>query len=223
MWIKEEGVYTSNEVGTSLQDMLTQNQTLKYLQIINDQYDDSIPIPIPSSFLSFLTTGLVHNTSLQQLRVHAFPLSINEEIRTFINVISQKNNLTELQVTFTLDQLYSNCSYEEEGQIMTPLYYEQVLSAVNNMLQSHTTIRILGIHYWEFLNESSQPNWIELVQHLYETIFIHPSLEFINISTGYPPPLLRDTLKDQKKTLIERHRKEQPHRPIPTVDITPLK
>ena len=38
--IKEERVYTSS-MGTSLQDMLTQNQTLKYLEINND---------IPSSF-----------------------------------------------------------------------------------------------------------------------------------------------------------------------------
>ena len=223
VWIKKEGVYTSSAVGTSLQDMLTQNQTLKYLQINNERY----AIPIPSSFFSFLTTGLIHNTSLQQLRVD-IPLPINEEIRTFINVISQKNNLTELQVSFTLDQSYSNCSGEKKRQIMTPLYYEQGLPAVTNMLQSHTTIRILGIHCREPLIKSSQPNWIELVQYLYETIFIHPSLEYIEITYDYiqlhtrittPSPLLVDTLKDQKKTLIERHRKEQPHRPIPTVNI----
>ena len=208
---EEERVYTSSAVGTSLQDMLTQNQTLKYLQISDNEWP---PIPIPSSFLPFLTTGLIHNTSLQQLRV-TIPLPINEEIRTFINVISQKNNLTELQVSFTLDQSYSNCSWKEKEQIMTSLYYEQLLPAVTNMLQSHTTIRILGIHCREYLNESSQPNWIELLQHLYETIFIHPSLEYIKIKHT---PLLVDTLKDQKKTLIERHRKEQPHRPIPTVD-----
>ena len=212
--IEEEGVYTSSAVGTSLQDMLTQNQTLKYLQINNDEW-----YPIPSSFLFFLTTGLIHNTSLQQLRV-TITLPINEEIRTFINVISQKNNLTELKVSFTQDyQSYSNCSWEEKKQIMTSLYYEQLLPAVTNMLQSHTTIRILGIHCRELLNKSSQPNWIELVQHLYETIFIHPSLEYIKISEYPKPPLLVDTLQDQKKTLIERHRKEQPHRPIPTVVI----
>ena len=217
IWVEEEeekGVYTSSAVGTSLQDMLTQNQTLKYLQINNTWSF----IPIPSSFLPFLTTGLIHNTSLQQLRVPTITLPINEEIRTFINVISQKNNLTELQVSFRLDQSYSNCSWKEREQIMTQLYYEQVLPAVTNMLQSHTTIRILEIYCREDLNESSQPNWIELVQHLYETIFIHPSLEYIKISTEYrTPPLLVDILKDQKKTLIERHRKEQPHRPIPTV------
>uniref|UniRef100_A0A1X7T445 Uncharacterized protein n=1 Tax=Amphimedon queenslandica TaxID=400682 RepID=A0A1X7T445_AMPQE len=143
--IKEERVYTSS-MGTSLQDMLTQNQTLKYLEINND---------IPSSFLSFLTTGLRHNTSLQQLSVS---IPLNEEIRTFINVISQKNNLTELTVNFIPDQSYSNCSEEEKIQIMTPLFYEQGLPAVTNMLQSHTTIRLLRIKCEDINYKSSQPN-----------------------------------------------------------------
>ena len=209
--IEKERVFTSS-MGTSLQDMLIQNQTLKYLEINNDRYSD---IPIPSSFLSFLTTGLRHNTSLQQLSVS---ITLNEEIRTFINVISQKNNLTELKVNFKPDQSYSNCSEEEKEQIMTPLFYEQVLPAVTNMLQSHTTIRLLGIECGDINYKSSQPNWIELVQHLYETIFIHPSLEYIEINPRYTP-LLVDTLKDQKKTLIDRHRKEQPHKPLPIVKI----
>ena len=210
--IWEERVYTSS-MGTSLQDMLTQNQTLKYLEITVEWYS-----PIPSSFLSFLTTGLRHNTSLQQLSVS---IPLNEETRTFINVISQKNNLTELKVDFQPDQSYSNCSKEEKEQIMTPLFYEQVLPAVTNMLQSlHTTIRLLRIECKDINKESSQPNWIELVQHLYETIFIHPSLEYIDINTnGYTPPLLVDTLKDQEKTLIDRHRKEQPHKSLPIVKL----
>ena len=220
--IKKERVYTSS-MGTSLQDMLTQNQTLKYLEI-NSWY-------IPSSFLSFLTTGLRHNTSLQQLSVY---IPLNEEIRTFINVISQKNNFTELKVYFIPAQSYSNCCKEEKEQIMTPLFYEQVLPAVTIMLLSHTTIRLLRIECWYINNfsdsidsgnikkESSQPNWIKLVQHLYETIFIHPSLEYIEIITGLgsASPLLVDTLKDQKKTLIDRHRKEQPHKPLPIVKLT---
>ena len=210
--IEDERVYTSS-MGTSLQDMLRQNQTLKYLEINYVWY-----IGIPSSFLSFLTTGLRHNTSLQQLSV-SIPLSLIEEIRTFINVISQKNNLTELKVNFKPVQSYINCSKEEKKQIMTPLFYEQGLPAVANMLQSHTTIRLLRIECSDINYQSSQPNWIELVQHLYETIFIHLSLEYTEINTGYPtPPLLEDTLKDQMKTLIDRHRKEQPHKPLPIVN-----
>uniref|UniRef100_A0A1X7T3Z2 Uncharacterized protein n=1 Tax=Amphimedon queenslandica TaxID=400682 RepID=A0A1X7T3Z2_AMPQE len=212
--IKKERVYTSS-MGTSLQDMLTQNQTLKYLTINNNIIIGENSIP--SSFLSFLTTGLRHNTSLQQLSVS---IPLNEEIRTFINVISQKNNLTELEVNFKPDQSYSNCSDEEKKQIMTPLFYEQVLPAVTNMLQSHTTIRLLRIKCWDINRKSSQPNWIELLQHLYETIFAHPSLEYIEIRAGIiTPPLLVDTLKDQKKTLIDRHRKEQPHKPLPIVNL----
>ena len=245
----EERVYTSS-MGTSLQDMLTQNQTLKYLEIdevakfemhassmginLKDmltenqtlkhlEIDDFVELEmrklilIPSSFLSFLTTGLRHNTSLQQLSVL---IPLNEEIRTFIKFISQKNNLTELKVNFKLDQSYSICSEEEKKQIMTSLFYEQGLPAVTNMLQSHTTIRLLKIKCRDINIKSSQPNWIELVQHLYEAIFIHPSLKYVEIDTGYStPPLLDDTLKDQKKTLIDRHRNGQPHKPLPTVKL----
>uniref|UniRef100_A0A1X7UMK9 NACHT domain-containing protein n=1 Tax=Amphimedon queenslandica TaxID=400682 RepID=A0A1X7UMK9_AMPQE len=202
--IKEERVYTSS-MGTSLQDMLTQNQTLKYLEINKDRYRN---IPIPSSFQSFLTTGLRHNTSLQQLSVS---IPLNEEIRTFINVISQKDNLTELKVNFEPDQSYS---WEEKKQIMTPLFYEQGLPAVTNMLQSHTTIRLLRIECWDINKDSSQPtcNWRKLVQHLYETILIHPSLEYIKIKAEYFTPLLLvDTLKDYKRTIIK------PHKPLPIV------
>ena len=247
--IKEGRVYTSS-IGTSLQDMLTQNQTLKYIKI-NDWYSDEY-IPIPSSFLSFLTTGLRHNTSLQQLSV-SIP---TEEIRTFINVISQMNNLTELEVNFILDQSYSksdsdsidstdnDVNDEEKKQIMT-LFYEQVLPAVTNMLQSHTTIKLLKIKCKDINKESSQSNqkeltsetqsslvevkgieecehkrWLSIVQNLYDAIFIHPSLEYIGIYTGYPAlRLLEDTLKDQIKTLIDRHRKEQPFKPLPVVNL----
>ena len=205
--IEDERVYTSS-MGTSLQDMLTQNQTLKYLQINHDWCK-----AISSSFLSFLITGLRHNTSLQQLSVS---IPLNEEIGPFINVISQKNNLTELKVKLNLDQSYH--SITDEMQIMTLLFYEQVLPAVTNMLQSHTTIRLLRIECCNTNNNLSQPNWIKLVQHLYETIFIHPSLEYIEIKARYTP-LLRNTLKDQKKTLIDRHRKEQPHKPLPIVNL----
>ena len=213
--IMEERVYTS-KLGTSLQDMLTQNQTLKYLDI-NSYKSNSY---IPSSCFSFLTTGLRHNTSLQQLSVS---IPLNEEMRTFIDVISQKNNLTELKIKFILilNESYNSCSWKEKEQIMTPLFYEQVLPAVTNMLQSHTIIRKLRIVCKDINNLLSQPNWIELVQHLYETIFIHPSLEYAVICTAHlrSSPLLEDTLKAQKKTLIDRHRKEQPHKPLPIVHI----
>ena len=205
--IKGDRVFTSS-MGTSLQNMLTQNQTLKYLKIYG-RYKY-----IPSSFLSFLTTGLGDNTSLQQLSVS---IPLNE---TLINFISQKRNFTEIDLKFKPDQSYSNNSRKEKEQIITPLFYEQVLPAVTSMLQSHTTIRLLRIGC-EYINDkSSQPNWIKLVQHLYETIFTHPSLEYIDIDTE--STLLVDTLKDQKKVLLDRHRKEQPHKPLPIFNLAEM-
>ena len=193
--IKEKRVYTSC-MGTSLEGMLAQNQTLKYLEI-NDWENN-----IPNSFLSFLTTGLRHNTSLQQLSVY---IPLNKEIRAFIKVVSQKSNLKELKVKLTPDQQHG---------MTTPLFYEQVLPAIS-MLQSHTTIRLLRIECRFINNESSQPNWIELVQQLYEIMFIHPSLEYIQIEYT---SLLVNTLKNQRKKLIDKHRKEQPHKPLPIVE-----
>ena len=207
--IWEGRVYTSS-MGTSLQDMLTQSKTLKYLKLL---INEMCSITIPSSFLSFLSTGLRHNTSLQQLSVS---IPLNEEIRTFINTMNNIN-LSEFEVDFRPDQSYSNCSREEKTQIITSLFHERVLPAVTNMLQSHTTIRLLWIKCQYISNDLFQPNWIELVQHLYETIFIHPSLENIHIKYT---PLLGDILKDQKKTLIDRHKKEQPHKPLPIVALS---
>ena len=199
--IKEDRVYTSS-MDANLQDMLTQNQTLRYLEI-NDRYDAEISKC--SSFLSSLTTGLRHNTSLQQLSVF---IPLNEEIRTFFNVISQKNNLTELKVIFFWKQV----SRRNDNYV---LFYEQVLPAVTDMLQSHTTIRLLSVWFPDLLKRSHpSPNWIEKIQHLHEAVFINPSLECFDIQFSF---LLEDTFKDQKKTLIDRHRKEQPHKPLPIV------
>uniref|UniRef100_A0A1X7TI94 NACHT domain-containing protein n=4 Tax=Amphimedon queenslandica TaxID=400682 RepID=A0A1X7TI94_AMPQE len=220
--IKEERVYTSS-MGTSLQDMLTQNQTLKYLEISDgNKFILFRDITIPSSFLSFLTTGLRHNTSLQQLIVS---IQLNGEIKSFMNVISQRNNLTELEMSFEPDPSYSTYSEAEKKQILTSLFHEQVLPAVTNMLQSHATIRLLRIEceyiYHACNYNSSPPNWIKLAQHLYKTIFIHPSLEYVGINPGHATtPLLEDTLEDQKKTLIDRHRKELPHKPLPIVEFS---
>uniref|UniRef100_A0A1X7T4B9 F-box domain-containing protein n=1 Tax=Amphimedon queenslandica TaxID=400682 RepID=A0A1X7T4B9_AMPQE len=198
-------VFTSS-MGTSLQHMLIQNQSLKYLTI------SMCRKTVFSPFLSFLTTGLESNTSLQHLSV---PLSLNQDVKSFINCISQKNNLTEIEMYFILYR--SNSNSKEKRQELAPLFYEQVLPAVTNMLQSHTTIRLLRIDCEEIFEEF-EPNdyWIELIQHLYETIFIHPSLEYVEFQHNF---LMRDVLYSQKMTLIDRHTEAQPHKPLPIVHI----
>ena len=216
--IKNEDIYSS--IGNSLRDMLTLNKTIQCLEI-DPPYIDYIYIRyssyIPSTYLSYLTTGLSYNNSLQELSVD-IPLSHtnNQQLQTYFNVISQMYNLTELKVCFTLDQSYSNCSDKEMKQIMTSLYYEQGLPLVTNMLKLHTTIRLLHVQCYDIKYDLSQSQWIDSIKHLLQTIFLHPSLEYIRIKRTR---LLQDTFKVQKKTLIDKRKQQQLIKPLPIVDI----
>ena len=93
------------------------------------------------TYLSSLITGLSHNTSLQELSIF-IPVSDtnNEQIKTFFNVISQKEFLTELKLHFTKGQYFF---YDDIKQ--ASLFYEQVLPLVTNMLELHATIKLLKI------------------------------------------------------------------------------
>ena len=192
-------------VYNSIQDMLAKNRTLKCLEIDNDRYRN-----LSSSFLSFLTTGLRYNTSLQQLCVS---IPLNKEIETFTNVISRKNNLIELKVNFKLDLSYSNCSEEGKEQIMTSLFYEQALPAVTDMLQSHTTIKLLRLKL-DYVHALSSSKWIDPVQHLSKSINNHPSLEYVEFTCSWLNPFLFTTINNQE-VVIER--KEQRHKPLPLI------
>ena len=191
---------------TSLQNMLILNQTIEYLEIECNMYVNTIT----STYLSSLITGLSHNTSLQELSIF-IPVSDtnNEQIRTLFNVISQKNYLTELKLDFKLGQ-----SYIADHVKRASLFYEQVLPLVTNMLELHTTIKLLQIRHFYFSVDSSPINWIELLQHFLQAIFLHPSLEYIDL-TGLD--LLMDTLKAQEKSLIDQHKKQYPLKPLPTI------
>ena len=201
-----------SSIGNSLRDMLTLNKTIQCLEI-DPQYHSHIS----STYLSYLTTGLSYNNSLQELSV-LIPLSHTnkQQLQTYFNVISQKYNLTELKVYFTLNQSYSNCSYEEMRQIMTSLYYEQGLPLVTNMLKLHTTIRLLHVQCYNIKYDLSQSQWIDFIKHLLQTIFLHPSLEYIRIQRTQ---LLQDTFKEQKKTLIDKRKQQQLIKTLPIVDI----
>ena len=101
---------------------------------------------------------------------------------------------------------------------MTSLYYEQGLPLVTNMLKLHTTIRLLHVGRHYYINSYlPQSQWIDPIQNLLQTIFLHPSLEYIGIKRTQ---LLQDTLKVQKKTLIDKRKQQQLLKPLPIVDIS---
>ena len=201
-----------DSIGPSLQDMLTLNQTVQYFEIV---YPDDIFTSriISSTYLSFLTAGLSHNTSLQELSV-PIPLSNTnyEQIRSFFDVISHKNNLTELKMNFNLHQS-SDLSCEQNEEIVAALFYKQGLPLITNMLKSHTTIKCLCIHC-----DIYQSNWMELRQHFWQNVLLHPSLQYIGIK-----PLLDTTLEDilqpQQKKIIDMLKIRQPLKPLPIIDL----
>ena len=202
--IVNEDIYSS--IGNSLRDMLTLNETIQCLEI------GPLLTCISSTYLSYLTTGLSFNNSLQELSV-LIPLchKKNQQLQTYLNVISQKYYLTELKVYFTLDQSYSKRSYEEKGLIMTSLYYEQILPLVTNVLKLHSTIRLLYVECCNMYNGSHSQSRIDTIKHLLQAIFLHPSLEFIGIQRTQ---LLQHTFKVQKKTLIDKRKQQQLIKPL---------
>ena len=102
--IVNRDIYSS--IGNSLRDMLTLNKTIQCLEIDPQYHSYIYHSHISSTYLSYLTTGLSYNNSLQELSV-LIPLSHtnNQQLQTYFNVISQKYNLTELKVYFILGHL----------------------------------------------------------------------------------------------------------------------
>lgn len=172
-----------SSTGTGLQKMLTQNKTLQYLKIRMLWGNDNF---IPHSYLTFLTTGLISNTNLQELSV-PIPLGhSNEQIKMLFNVLSQKSNLTQLHFEFTLDfdWPYMSMDIEKGEYTITTMFHEQILPLLTQILQSHKTITLLKLRVDRtILYQLSEPNWMELAQSFCESVYLHSSLEYLKIDT----------------------------------------
>ena len=208
LWIRYENICNSS-MGTSLQNMLAENQTLKCLEI--EGY-------FCNSFLSFLSNGIKHNLSLQQVTLKHIRLPLNEELLKFFSVVAAKNNITELEIYFKLDNEYTYCNYEEKECFMTQLFYEQGLPAVTNLLQSSSAIKRMRIVCDSY--SSSEPKSKDFVIMFYQSIFTHPSLEYVDICTIYNASfLLQRTLKEKIKALIKMHQHKRPQKQVPIVNV----
>ena len=219
--LEPHGTSAKNIFGSidpSLQDILKLNQTIEYLEFISF-VGDWLTSPISIVSLSSITNGLSYNSSLQGLSVN-FPLSYtdNEQITDFFHVISNKKKLTELKLYFTVEESLE--SMENTDTIITQLFYEQGLYLITNLLDIHKTMRLLHIelmHHTYYLHDTDdlQPNWMEVTQRFWKTVFSHPTLEYIWI---IKTPTLKDTLKSQQKTLIDIHKQLQPPKPLPIIE-----
>ena len=316
-------------LGDALQNMLTMNKTLKYLEIHTKICNWTgfgrdmklYKAPVLTILLPYLTKGIEDNSTLQQLHI-CISLPNAEAMKALFDIISQKKNLTELKVTFSLDESHwesnnekkENSDEEKESndeekessdeekessdeekessdeekessdeekessdeekessdekkessdekkessdekkesndeekessdkekerrdkmkkrmdemkkrrdemeERMTILFYEEVLPAVTDMLQSHKTIKLLKLKCDDLSDRKPLQNESEIIQHFFEAIFVHPTLEYIEIDYVPLSPLGK-MLDNRKKSLIDKHKQEQPHKPLPIVDV----
>ena len=171
VYIKGNSIFET--MGPSLQGMLVRNQTIEYLQICPF-------IPTSPCYLSSFTAGLLCNTALKGLNIFV-PLSdTNSELKELLNVISGKEQLTELKVNF----LFNQPCLKESNQ-KTQLFYEYGLPLITDMLYLHKTIDLLEIACVYFHNGNEDEicrSRIDPALDFWIIIFDHPTLRYIGIN-----------------------------------------
>ena len=208
--IKLHGVM---DLSIGLQDMLQHNKTIQYFHInpyyssLNRQFSFST-----SDYLSYLTNGLLHNTSLQELMV-PIPLSSDiKYVKHFFDVISQKT-VTELHIIFVLDQTYKEWDRSRQEREMRKLLYNYGIPLVTEMLNSHNTMRLLELSVIPLLFPfaSLKQEEKEIIQNFYDTVLRHPSLQYVgmyNMSSINLRMILKEmvnTTKKHKRPIINVH------------------
>ena len=207
--LTKDTTFTRDNIGLSLQDMLTHNQTLQCLEIlIMEAHYLNHNV---SAYMPFLISGLESNTSLQHLTAPVALSAVaddDDQLRKFFNVISQKTNLIELGITFTFGSLHQ-LQHEKEN-LISELFHKQVLPAVTGMLQSHTTMRLLELEFSGITgNTDAFDKTIQISHHtctdqfrnFYKIIFNHVSLEYVKIGREV---ILDKSFKEQEKARVQQ-------------------
>ena len=217
------------DLSIGLQDMLQHNKTIQYFHIVpyysisNEQFSFG-----SSDYLSYLTNGLSHNTSLQELMV-PIPLSSDiKYVKHFFDVISQKT-VTKLGITFVLDQTYKECYKEDVANSLKPtkelissvikrlelkskkfrdsirqniqmgtLLYNYGIPLVTETLNSHNTMRLLKLSVIPYVLALKQEDK-EMIQNFNDTILRHPSLQYVEMNNVSSKDL-RNILKEMVNT-----------------------
>ena len=170
------------DLSIGLQDMLQHNKTIQYFHInpyfssLNEQFSFG-----SSDYLSYLTNGLSHNTSLQELMV-PIPLSSDiKYVKHFFDVISQKT-VTELHITFVLDQTCKEWDRRRQKREML-LLCNYGIPLVTEMLNSHNTMKLLKLlvipHVVSFASLKQEEK--EMIQNFCDAVFRHPSLQYVEM------------------------------------------
>ena len=187
-----------DEVGKSLQLMLSSNKSLQCLEI-NSQASNC------TLLMKYLTTGLRRNNTLQELNVNTKLL----ENMNFKEFFEATDNLKSLTMIFY--------SWDISKQVLTSFYHEEIIPHITNMLKRNEEMKFLKVMFWESLlsEDTYNEDWISMIHQFWETVLLHPSLCYVRIPKL---SIMIDILNDMKKTLITQ-RKEKKHGPHPIVEM----
>ena len=188
-----------DEVGKSLQLMLSSNKSLQCLEIESLASNCTL-------LIKYLTTGLRGNNTLQELNVD-FKLSENMNLKEFFE---STHNLKSLTVEFDTGRI--------SEQVSTSFYNEEIIPLVTNMLKRNEDMKFLKVIFYPSLlsKDTYKEDCISMVHQFWETVLLHPSLCYVMIPES---SIMIDILNDMKKTLITQC-KEKKLGPHPIVEIT---
>ena len=188
-----------DEVGKSLQLMLSSNKSLQCLEIKSRAYNYTL-------LIKYLTTGLRRNNTLQELIIN-IELSENINFKEFFEATDNLKSLTMIfRTTIILHQ------------VLTSLYHEEIIPHVTNMLKRNEDMKFLKFVFFPCLlsKDTYKEDWISMIHQFWETVLLHPSLCYVSIPES---PIMIDKLNDMKKTLITQ-RKEKKLGPPALVEMT---
>ena len=190
------------EVGKSLQLMLSSNQTLHCLEI---KKEETIPFLLVLP-LKYLTAGLRENNILQELDID---ITTTENIKEFFKATK---NLKLLAVSF-----YELLLWKISDEKFASLYYEEIIPHVTNMLKRNEDMKFLKLsfHYIPHTAVTYKEDWIPVVHQFWETVLLHSSLHYIYVDISNQ--FMIDILNDMKKILITQ-RVEKKLGPLPLVE-----
>ena len=189
-------------MNAAIKNMLKKNATLQCFEIEVQSTMGMLKFPdVPIKFMSLMAKGLRCNTNIQQLRIPFAMSPYENDIQTFIHNIFCMKHLKELQLI-----IYPAAGMRRITS-MDVLFYEHALPAFINMLKLKKPIRSLSIQC-----DISNTFKSKTVEEFYEAIFLHPTLEYVEVNSGSIE--LEHIYKAQQEALIAKHKEK---RPIPKV------
>ena len=153
-----------DEVGKSLQLMLSSNKSLQCLEIKSQASNCTL-------LIKYLTTGLRRNNTLQELNVNT-ELSENINFKEFFEAT---DNLKSLTMIFN--------TWEISVQVLTSLYHQEIIRHFTNMLKRNEEMKFLKVKLFVDLSSEDvyKEDWKPMIHQFWETVLLHPSLCYVRI------------------------------------------